>query len=210
LFAKEPFAGLAKTRLAATVGPVAAAEVARALLDDALEAVSEAALVRPVLSVPGEVATAPWAGVDWPVVVQGDGDLGQRIERSLRAAGLPALAIGADTLGMDPVAVTQAAAALRPGVAVLGLAEDGGFWLLGLWSCPEGLLQDLPWSASTTAQAVRARLVEAGFEVLPASAGRDVDVWDDLVAAAGSPSGHAPRTIAIARELVAASAGALR
>jgi glycosyltransferase A (GT-A) superfamily protein (DUF2064 family) len=114
---------------------------------------------------------------------QGEGDLGDRLERVLRR-GLrktpAALAIGTDTPGLPPVLLSQAREALRSADAVLGPCEDGGFYLLGLRSCPEGLLRDLPWSAPETFVRTLARLREGGLSTAVIAPWFDVDRPEDL------------------------------
>jgi glycosyltransferase A (GT-A) superfamily protein (DUF2064 family) len=199
LFARPPRPGEVKTRLAARVGAAAAAEVAAAMLEDAIDAVLAVAALRPIWACTEAVS----ARVEvWP---QGDGDLSARVERVL-AAGAPfggALALGPDTLGMDPEALGAAAAAVRAGEAALGRAEDGGFWCLGLRAVPAGLLAGVGWSAPTTADEVEARLRAAGIVVRALPVRRDVDGWDDLVALLNTPAWHptSPRLLAVARRL---------
>lgn len=200
LFARPPRAGEVKTRLAARIGADAAAAVAAAMLEDAIDAVLAVPTLRPVWA----CTEAASARVEvWP---QGDGDLSARVERVL-AAGAPfggALALGPDTLGMDPAALGAAAAAVAAGEAALGRAEDGGFWCLGLARVPLGLLAGVGWSQPTTADQVEARLRAAGLVVRALPVRRDVDEVDDLRALLTTPAWHttSPRLLAVARGLV--------
>ena len=65
-------------------------------------------------------------------VDQGHGDLGQRMARALRLAGGPAVLVGTDIPDLSPAILAQAFRALRSHDVVLGPAEDGGFWLVGV------------------------------------------------------------------------------
>lgn len=75
---------------------------------------------------------------------QGEGDLGSRLENALRralAGGKPAaIVIGTDSPDLPAELLDAARAALKDADAVLGPSADGGFYLIGLRSCPEGLL----------------------------------------------------------------------
>lgn len=67
--------------------------------------------------------------------LQGEGDLGARLERILSCAlksSLFAIAIGGDTPGLPSDLFEQARAALHVADAVIGPSEDGGFYLLGM------------------------------------------------------------------------------
>ena len=189
IFAKPPDSGDVKTRLA--LAPPEAARLARAFLDDTIES------VRALPWAKGALATTAPFDCALPVLLQGEGDLGARIERVLRAAlsgqwgsatGLPhhrpqspcALAIGADAPALPARLLEAARDALDHADAVLGPAEDGGFYLLGLKRCPEGLLADLPWSAPDTCARTEARLRERGFRVELIAPWFDVDLPADL------------------------------
>ena len=108
IFAKPPVAGQVKTRLAAAVGDLRAAELALAFLDDTVEAVRALPWASAALATPSAFAST------LPILLQGEGDLGARIERILRAAlaqAPAAIAIGADAPAL-PRRLLEAAAAL--------------------------------------------------------------------------------------------------
>jgi rSAM/selenodomain-associated transferase 1 len=177
IFAKPPVAGRVKTRLAAALGPERAAELARAFLDDTISAVRALPWAQPAL------ATTEIVESDLPLLLQGEGDLGERIERVLRAAlqvAPSAIAIGADAPALPRRFLEAARAALDRADAVVGPAEDGGFYLLGLRLCPEGLLAGLPWSASETFTRTVERLWARGLRVEVLERWFDVDRPEDL------------------------------
>jgi hypothetical protein len=183
IFAKPPRAGAVKTRLAATVGAEAAAALAGAFLDDTLalgRSLTEARVVLALAGDPGASAAAAHDAEVWP---QGEGDLGARMERVLaRALGEApkALAIGTDSPGLALELLERALRALDDHDAVLGPADDGGFYLIGLRRCPEGLLAELPWSCATTLSETAARLRAHGLSVAMLPPWFDVDVVADL------------------------------
>lgn len=177
IFAKPPVAGQVKTRLAAAVGAVRAAELSRAFLDDTVASVRRLPWAMPLLA-----STAPVES-ELPVLLQGEGDLGARIERVMRAALLlrpAAVAIGSDAPALPPRLLEAAREALERHDAVIGPADDGGFYLLGLRQCAEGLLSGLPWSASDTFARTIERLEERGLRVQVLEPWFDVDRVEDL------------------------------
>jgi uncharacterized protein len=177
IFAKPPVAGEVKTRLAAGLGADVAARLARAFLDDTIDSVRELAWAVPALA-----STVP-VTADVPVLLQGEGDLGERIERVLRAAlehAPIAIAIGADTPALPSGLLESARAALEEVDIAIGPAEDGGFYLLALRHCPEGLLRDLPWSSVDTLHATLKRLRALGLRTRLLGTWFDVDRVEDL------------------------------
>lgn len=197
IFAKPPVAGRVKTRLAAALGAERAAALARAFLDDTIAAVRALPWAQVALA-----STEPVPG-DVPVLLQGEGDLGERIERVLRNAlqlAPSAIAIGADAPALPRRLLEAARDALQRADAVLGPAFDGGFYLLGLRRCPEGLLADLPWSRSDTFVRTLARLRERGLRTELIDPWFDVDRAEDLEQLRGLIEGgaiDAPRTASL-------------
>lgn len=184
IFAKPPVAGEVKTRLGRTLGGEAAAQLAAAFFADTWAQVRALPWARPVLATTraGEgLVREPEAEV-WP---QGEGGLGERLERVLRRAlerSPWAMAVGADTPGLPGHLLEGARERLAAGAdAVLGPAEDGGFYLLALRRCPPGLLAEgLPWSAADTCERTRERLEARGLRTELLAPWFDVDTEADL------------------------------
>ena len=137
--AKAPVPGLAKTRVATTVGVDAAAELAAAALLDTLETV--AALGWPmVVAMTGDLGdatradeiTSALSGVR-VVPQRGDG-LGERLANAHADAdaGHGVVQVGMDTPQLTVRDYLDAGAGVRDGSRVMGPAADGGWWLLGL------------------------------------------------------------------------------
>jgi rSAM/selenodomain-associated transferase 1 len=184
VMAKAPIPGRVKTRLARVLGEAHAAALAREMLADTVEALVVLDWARTVVATtrPDHMSMDGLAG-DPELWDQGSGDLGARLERVTRralAAAGPAIALGSDSPGLPTSRLDDARRALRDHDAVLGPCEDGGYYLIGLTRCPDGLLADLPWSARDTLARTRARLVERGFAVAELEPWFDVDVPDDL------------------------------
>ena len=180
---KEPRAGRVKTRLGRDLGMTAAAwwfrHQTRALLRRL-----EDPRWQLVLAVAPDVA-----GLDsrvWPAhlprLPQGQGHLGDRMARMLRAAAPgPACVIGGDIPGITPAHVERAFTALGDHDAVFGPAPDGGYWLIGLKHParqPYGFLQDVRWSTAHALADSRATLPDARIATVDTL--RDVDTIDDL------------------------------
>jgi uncharacterized protein len=182
VFAKPPVPGQVKTRLIPALGEHASAALASAMFTDVWRTVSSCPAARPILATVSEgvfPCTIPGEAV-W---LQGDGDLGARIERILARAladAPAAIAVGADSPLLTTAHLAQTMDALRVHDAVIGRCEDGGFYLLGMRRCPPGLFSDLPWSCAATAAALECRLHQFGFSVCELEPLFDVDVPEDL------------------------------
>jgi len=188
-FAKAPVAGRAKTRLAPILGEAGAASVAMELTATVTAALRVLSPRWPtVLCVddPGHPflqALSREAGCG--IQSQGEGDLGARMERACMQAlrAFPAvILVGSDCTGYDEGYLRRAAALLEAGVpAVLGPAIDGGYVLLGLGSCPDGLFEGVRWGSADVAHHQRQRLAAclSGWRELPprADIDRPGDMW---------------------------------
>ena len=121
VFAKPPRPGRVKTRLVSALGEEGAAELAGAFLRDTLAQVQALPWADPVVATTGDLGALAPAGVEtW---LQGEGDLGQRIERVMRRALADreqAVALGADTPGLPVRLLEQGRAALTAGHQIRG------------------------------------------------------------------------------------------
>jgi hypothetical protein len=203
VLAKAPVAGLAKTRLCPPASPADAAAIAAAALLDTLEHAAAVRGVRVMVAWTGRLAdaerraelTTALAGVE--VFTQVPGGLGERIaaahaEVARRSPGAAVLQIGMDTPQADPDVLATALARLRGSNCVrgadcvLGPAEDGGWWALGLRDpARAAVLAGVPTSRPDTGELTHRALCDAGLDVTALPRLRDVDTATDahLVAA---------------------------
>ena len=136
-----------------------------------------------ILALDGDPDDLPALADDVVIWSQGGGDLGARQERVLRAAlqmHARAIAIGTDAPSFPAPLLRAAIAGLNDHDAVVTPATDGGYCLLGLRTCLQGLLADLPWSSADTAVQTVARLRDKGLTVLLTAPWFDVDTIEDL------------------------------
>jgi glycosyltransferase A (GT-A) superfamily protein (DUF2064 family) len=214
--AKAPVPGQAKTRLAASVGDTAAADIAAAALLDTLDAVAAAPVAARVVALTGELSAASsgaeiTAGLaDFIVVPQRGADFAERlanahIDAAAASGGLPVLQIGMDTPQVSDELIGDCARELLAADAVLGLARDGGWWLLGV---TEGAMADclrtIPMSRSDTGAVTLAALENTGNHVSLVPTLADVDTIGDVdevrrVCAPGSRFVRATQDVSHAR-----------
>jgi glycosyltransferase A (GT-A) superfamily protein (DUF2064 family) len=201
--AKAPAPGRVKTRLCPPCSPEQAALVAEASLVTTLAAVAASRASRRIVALAGP--SGPWLPPGFEVLHQRGDGFARRLANAWADAGTGGIQIGMDTPQVGPAdldAVLDMLAA--PGTdAVLGLAEDGGWWAIGLRHPPAAaheLFTGVPMSTPTTGAAQLARLRRLGFRVTVVGRHRDIDTWADATAVAATipatPFAEAMRTVA--------------
>ena len=186
--AKAPVPGLAKTRIAQTIGDDAAAELVAAALLDTLDAA--AAVGWPlVVALTGDLTQAArleeiTAALLEPTVIEQHGEgLAERLANAHVDAddGHGVIQVGMDTPQVTVEDFLEAGRLVEAGHRTIGLADDGGWWLLGLpQSADAKALIDVPMSRSDTGSLTEAAL----GDVAHIAVRRDMDTWEDAVAIA--------------------------
>jgi hypothetical protein len=192
--AKAPEPGRAKTRLAATVGDRVAAEIAAAALLDTLDAVADAPVTARVVALTGNLDAAAGAAdirrrlESFTVIPQRGDDFADRLanahaDASSASGGHPVLQIGMDTPQVTDELLASCSRRLLQAQAVLGLACDGGWWVLGLQTpAAAECLRSVPMSQPDTGEITLKALHDNGIDVTSVEVLTDFDVVDDVVA----------------------------
>lgn len=177
---KEPRAGRVKTRLGRDIGMSAAAWWYRHQTARLLRRLADPRW-RIVLAVAPDIALRARA---WPAgparMPQGRGGLGQRMVRAIAATPGPTVLIGSDIPAVGRHHIAEAFRVLGGHASVIGPAEDGGFWLVGLAHprrAPRRMFEGVRWSRSET---LREALMTLPQPVAFAARLADVDEAADL------------------------------
>jgi rSAM/selenodomain-associated transferase 1 len=181
VIAKAPVPGRVKTRLCPPCTPRGAATVAAAALADTVAVVAAAPAAARTLVMAGRYPSPD----GWRQVSQRGEGLGERLAYAFADTaylGTSSLLVGMDTPQVTPALLAAAAASLAaPEVdAVLGPADDGGWWALGLKD--HGHAEVLPAVAMSTDRTGRdtlAALRARGLRVSLLPVLRDVDTAED-------------------------------
>ena len=194
VIAKAPRPGHVKTRLQALVRPEEAAALGAAFLQDTLANLAAAARIAPIapfvayapagqearfdgMLPPGaELLLADGANGDAPGV-EGFGRVLLDTTRTLLARGFGAVCVlGADSPTLPTTCLAQAATRLLAGDtdAVLGAADDGGYYLLGLTQPHPAPYAAIAWSTEVVAAQTRERIAGAGLRL------HELDPWYDV------------------------------
>jgi len=194
VMAKAPWPGQVKTRLQTVLDPAEAAALSSAFLQDATSNIQAAAAHAPIH---GFVAyapvgaegrfdglLAPGTGLVLADGADGDAEGVEGFGRCLLHATRALLALGygaacllnADSPNLPTALLVQAARyLLAPGrQAVLGPAEDGGYWLLGMQSAEPALYAHIAWSTGVVAATTARRAQEIGLPL------HTLDPWFDV------------------------------
>lgn len=177
IFARWPEPGKAKTRLIPALGAEGATRVYRKLLEHTVRVARTSGLPLELRISGGEPEQfREWLGDHLTITEQGYGDLGAKLGR----ASAPGIVIGSDAPGLTAELLQQAAEALEDNSAVIGPADDGGYYLLGFREPAPFAFADMKWSTEKVFAETMARFAAQGIapKVLPELT--DVDTADDL------------------------------
>ena len=195
VMAKTPTAGRSKTRLTPPLTPAQAAALSAAFLSDVTETMARAARQRPIARWAAYAPAGPAhafdgmlaegtrllladGATDVPPGVTGFGRCLFHAMRTLLSDGYAAACVlNSDSPTLPARILCQAAdLLLAPGDrAVIGPAEDGGYYLLGLKSAHARLFTDIAWSTDGVAEATRERARQTGLELVELPPWYDVD-----------------------------------
>jgi uncharacterized protein len=215
VMAKAPRPGLAKTRLCPPLHLAQAAELSAAFLRDITENIALAARAAPIL---GCIAYAPAGAEDWfaghvadrtdfvladgsppmPPGVQGFGRCLLHAAQAMLGSGVSAAClVNSDGPTLPTTLLAQAAhALLAPGErVVLGPADDGGYYLLGMKQAHAHLFADMAWSTSEVAATTHARATSLGLEVITLPTWYDVDDATSLARLLAEVATDAPTAV---------------
>lgn len=185
LFAKYPLPGYAKTRLIPALGPEGAAKVHRHLAQRTIGILQQSdAPVEIRFAGASAAAFRGWLGDDIALVEQVEGGLTERLIDAGRKH--PHIFFGADTPDLSVEHVHGAIDALAKHDVVIGPADDGGYYLIGMRRARPELLRDMSWSTADVTPETLRRCEALGLSValLPVLADcdrpEDLDRWPEL------------------------------
>lgn len=187
VFVKTPGLSPLKTRLAKTIGEEAAHrfyKLSCAAIRESLFAAqaSSSGKIIPYWAVAEDHADAAW--LDFPVIRQGPGGLGDKLDRvyaELITRHGGCMLIGADAPHVRPAVFLEVLTLHAKGSAfVIGPASDGGFYLFsGQKPVSADIWRSVPYSAADTLNELRQR-IETVAPVEQIARLTDVDTENDL------------------------------
>lgn len=201
LFTRVPTPGKTKTRLSPALSPEDCAEAQRALLADAVQALSALDCDVTVCYAPDHEGRPDAAGLfDRFTAILGacyrhptrrlrlarqrGGGLGERMDAAFADAfaqgAARCLLMGSDVVGVTATDLEEAFRQLDDADVVLGPAEDGGYWLVGLKRPFPELFAGKRYGGSGAYADARAACAGHGRSVAEGPRKHDVDTPEDL------------------------------
>ncbi|MDZ4297968.1 MAG: TIGR04282 family arsenosugar biosynthesis glycosyltransferase [Moraxellaceae bacterium] len=192
IMAKQPLPGLAKTRIAATLGEEYAAILAEQLLLHTLNKVQQMTQ-QTTFSVCAVLCVAPQINPYFEhlaqryktaLIVQVEGDLGARMQAAASYAlnlAQQVIIIGTDCPELNIQHITQARKSLDQADVYLQPAHDGGYVLVALKESLGAVFEGKPWSTPVLMTKTLSDLTQAGIRYALGEYLNDIDEADDLV-----------------------------
>jgi rSAM/selenodomain-associated transferase 2/rSAM/selenodomain-associated transferase 1 len=194
IFTRFPRPGDTKTRLVSALGEQGAADLQRQLTEHLAGEARKLLAIEPVairicFDGSDEQQMRDWLGPQWRYAAQARGDLGERMAgafaEAFRDGAERAVLVGTDVPDLTASTLYRAFRELERSDLVLGPAEDGGYYLIGLRRsafdrAAKSLFTGVPWGTSE----VRKQTVDAieALELCWSCSDRlaDVDRPEDL------------------------------
>lgn len=181
-FTRNPELGKCKTRLAKTIGDEAALRVYRFLIAHTKTVLDEIKCDKAVYYSVKIRNNDIWDANTYRKHQQQGDDLGLRMlhafENAFKANYLKVIIVGSDLYDLKPAHINEAIFALDTNDAVIGPAEDGGYYLLGLKTLNPNVFKNKEWGTETVFQDTINDLKNNSVHLLETL--NDIDVYEDL------------------------------
>ncbi len=182
IFTRNPELGKCKTRLAAKVGDATALAIYKFLLSHTVAITTDLKAAKQVYYSEYKGENDIWDDTIFEKVVQDGEDLGVRMANAF-TAGFNAgyrniIVIGSDVYDLSKEDLEKAFAALNTNDYVLGPAEDGGYYLLGMRTFTPELFKNKSWGTETVLEATMQDL--QGEQIALLEQRNDVDRYEDI------------------------------
>lgn len=192
IFTRNPELGKCKTRLAATIGDIAALKIYTFLLEHTVSITRDLAVDKQVHYSTEVIENDLWNANNYKKMKQQGEELGQRMYSAFKQGfdhGYERIVIiGSDMYDLEQSHLEEAFAALTNTDYVIGPATDGGYYMLGMKVLNEKLFRNKKWGTPTVLQDTLEDLKNESYKKLQER--NDIDVYEDI------------RGIAIFKELI--------
>ena len=182
IFTRNPELGKCKTRLAATVGNETALDIYKFLLKHTASISENLAFDKQVYYSEEVWEDDVWDPKIFLKKLQQGIDLGERMHNAFKEGfkdGYKKICIiGSDMHDLSQANLEEAFAKLEENDFVIGPAEDGGYYLLGMKMLHKQLFQDKAWGTGNVLKHTLENLEGKKFSELPTR--NDVDLYEDI------------------------------
>ena len=189
IFSRYPEPGKTKTRMIPALGATGAAELQRQMTEHTLNNAQQLLSSRDFTvevhftGASQQLMTA-WLGRNLQYVPQVSGDLGQKMRAAFAQAfnmgNQRVLIIGIDCPGINQVILNEAFNSLQNHDLVLGVAEDGGYYLIGLNRPIPQLFDNIAWGTDQVLNQTKNIAHQLKLDIHYLTTLSDVDRPEDL------------------------------
>ncbi|GAB2760011.1 TIGR04282 family arsenosugar biosynthesis glycosyltransferase [Salinimicrobium soli] len=182
IFTRNLEIGRVKKRLAKKVGNTAALEVYRYLLKHTQEITKDLDCDKTVYYSEEIPTNDLWEEKEYQKMIQLGKDLGERMENAFKRAFSEGYSkvviIGSDLFDLQEKDLKKAFLALQEKNYVLGPAQDGGYYLLGMTKMNSKVFRNKDWSTPAVFEQTLNDLKEENVALLEVR--NDIDTFEDM------------------------------
>ena len=182
IFTRNPELGKTKTRLAKAIGDEAALEIYKFLLDHTREVTQNLTCDKAVYYSVKIRENDIWNASVYQKHQQNGDDLGERMYNAFQDAFTnnyeKVLIVGSDLYDLKPHHINNAFEKLNSNDVVIGPAEDGGYYLLGMRKLHSNIFENKEWGTSSVRKDTLNDLQNVSVHLLETL--NDIDVFDDI------------------------------
>ena len=182
IFTRNPELGKVKTRLAATIGDENALEIYIQLLEHTKKVALETTYDKRVLYSEEINHTDMWEATAFQKKLQVGVDLGVRMYNAFQGGfedGYEKIVIiGSDLIALESSDIDKAMQKLDENDIVIGPAEDGGYYLLGMKNIPDNIFKNKEWGTDTVLKDTLLDIASLNYHLLEEK--NDIDTYEDI------------------------------
>ncbi len=182
IFTRNPELGKVKTRLAKSVGNETALEIYKFLLNKTKEVTQNIACDKAVYYSVKIRENDIWNENVYQKQQQKGKDLGFRMQNafqdSFNKGYEKVMIVGSDLYDLTPNHINEAFSKLEMNDVIIGPAEDGGYYLLGMKILQPNIFENKDWGTSSVRKDTLKNLQEVNVHLLAEL--NDVDIIEDI------------------------------
>ncbi|AFZ47956.1 Protein of unknown function DUF2064 [Cyanobacterium stanieri PCC 7202] len=188
IFTRYPEKGKTKTRLIPAIGAKKAAQIQKLMTENIVKIARELKdeiEIKIYYAGGNQTLMESWLGDQWQFIPQQGKDLGEKmfsaIESNFKSTQKPVIIIGIDCQSLTVDILEKAFFALDNHNLVLGKAEDGGYYLIGLQKPRKELFENIKWGTKTVYQDTINIAKKSNLSIFNLPILADIDRPEDLV-----------------------------
>ncbi|CAM4019365.1 MULTISPECIES: TIGR04282 family arsenosugar biosynthesis glycosyltransferase [Flavobacterium] len=182
IFTRNPELGKCKTRLAKTIGDEAALEVYTFLLQHTANVGKDVMADRFVFYSENIIENDIWQPEYFNKKLQSGYDLGNRMQNAFeelfQQGYQKIIIIGSDLYDLNATIVNEAYNYLSNHDFVIGPAEDGGYYLLGMTQMEKAVFANKEWGTATVLKDTLQDLPNKNIKLIQEL--NDIDIFEDI------------------------------